>query len=387
MLQPEDMKLLAADGINIYDKIQRLQKAIDVKQPIIKTTEGNIIAFLTGSVSNTGNVDATIRHMDLSQFEKGGIPLQYSRDDFMQKMNELKNEFIAVSTGSPTVTTKDAVIPELKLTEDDVESTKVYIEELNQSKPTTKVKVIMNGKTYNAIRFEGTQGGSNKAYYTQIGEKLYYIKYPDESKLGQSIEEVIASQLYRVAGIDSPNMEYIYDEEGKVIGLASEHVPNAHMPSDNTFAYDTYAVDAWLNDWDAPLHGNTKVRNGRSVVMDPGGSMHYRAKGEQKSFEKFPDALVTLIDFNSSLYSNMTKADILASLKHVTEIPNESIVKVIKDSPSQDIYLAETLIKRKDFISVITYIQMTVTSRIIILIDILNILSFYGKILIRLIII
>ncbi len=352
LLAPEDIKLLEAEGINIREKIHKLQKSIDVKQPIITTSKQDVMSFLQGVVSNSGNAEDVIKTMDLSQFEKNGIPLQYSREEFMRKMNELIQKFISVSTGVTSISTKNAVIPKLELTEQDALGTKEKIEELKKNHSTTKVKVIMNGKTYDAIRFEGTQGGSNTAYYTQIGDKLYYIKYPDNSKLGQSVEEVITSQLYRVAGIDSPNMEYVYDKDGKIIGMASEYVPGTHIMSDKGGLFDSFAVDAWLENWDAPKNDNSRVRNGKCIKMDVGGSLHYRAKGELKAnFGDVVEGLISIL-YNNSCYNDMSKAELLESIQHVIEIPNESINKVIMDSPSKDMELAETLIKRKYFIAI-----------------------------------
>ena len=59
--------------------------------------------------------------------------------------------------------------------------------------------------------------------------------------------------MYRAAGIDSPNMKFIYDENKNIIGMAGEYVPNlSKEPKSVAQKYDGFAVDAWLANWDAP---------------------------------------------------------------------------------------------------------------------------------------
>ena len=242
-------------------------------------------------------------------------------------------------------------IPELELSEKDTQLTAQKIQELKSKHPTEEVEIIIDGKKVMGTRFLGTQGGSNKAYYTQIGDKLYYIKYPDQSKLGQSIEEVISSQLYRAAGIDSPNMKYIYDENNNIIGMAGEYVPNlSNEPKSQSQKYDGFAVDAWLANWDAPKNDNTQYRDSGVVKVDVGGSLRYRARGELKDFGNIVDELSSLIEQNYKFIS-MTKQDLLNSLKHVTEMSPDLIQKIIMNSPISDISLSNTLLKRKEYMT------------------------------------
>ena len=73
---------------NEQQKIKQLQNAVDIKHPTITTTKEGRINFLK-AIANNGNADKIIRNLELSQFENEGITLEYSRDDFIQTMNNL----------------------------------------------------------------------------------------------------------------------------------------------------------------------------------------------------------------------------------------------------------------------------------------------------------
>lgn len=80
--------------------------------------------------------------------------------------------------GRKQISTEGVEIPELKLSEADVAATQAKIQDLLSRHKTEPAEVILEGEKVQGTRFLGTQGGSNRAYYTQIGDKLYYIKYP-----------------------------------------------------------------------------------------------------------------------------------------------------------------------------------------------------------------
>ena len=347
-LTPDEIKVFENQGVDINAKIELLEKAVNAKTPTISTTQEGRRRFLKGLANNT-QADAAIQNADFEQFGKQGIPLKYSREEFMHNMNAL----IAEYNNAAAAVQSDFKVPELKLTDEEINTeTKAKIEELKQKNQSQNVEVIFEDGTHQATRFLGTQGGSNEAYFTQIGDKLYYIKYPKQANLGQSIEEVLAADLYRAAGIESPNMKLIYNNNGDVIGMASEYVPGMKMPEDKTVLYDSYAVDAWLANWDAPKNDNTQVfRNGTVIKSDVGGSLNYRARGGVKTnFGSTVDELVTLLEQNST-YSSMTKEELLKSIEHVTSIPDAAIRKMVMDSPIENTSIANTLIDRKKYLS------------------------------------
>ena len=94
--------------------------------------------------------------------------------------------------------------------------------------------------------------------------------------------------------------------------------------------------------------------DGNVIKSDVGGALHYRAKGELKvDFGNVVNELVSLIE-NNPLYANMSKADLIKSLEHVINVPNEAIIKAVKESPNSDNNLLFTLLKRKEFIQIFT---------------------------------
>lgn len=347
-LSNEELNILNDHGIDIRKRINNLMKSIDTKHPVIESSKNDIKTFLK-HIANNEESDNVIKNADFEQFGKNGIPLAYSREEFKQNMDRLINKY---DTARINDDYSSVELPELKLSKNDIEATQKKIEDLKANHQQNEVEVIIDGQKVKATRFLFTQGGSNKAYYTQIGDKLYYIKYPEASKLGQSVEEVIASQLYRAAGIDSPNMKYIYDENGKIIGMAGEYVPNISMtPANPKDKFEGFAADAWLANWDAPKNDNTQFRESGVVKVDVGGSLRYRARGNTKIFDNFVNELSTLIEQND-IYMNMTKGDLLSSLKHVTEMPEERITKIINESPLEEHTLSKTLLRRKEYMTI-----------------------------------
>ena len=347
-LSAEDKLVFKKQGVDIDAKMRALMQAIDAKRPIITTTKDDVKTFLK-HVGNNGKADDVIRNANLEKFGKDGIQLEYSRDEFIQNMDK-----IIKGSGAATkeIDTSNTQIPDLILHQNDIKLTAEKIASLRATCKTEEVEVILDGVQVKGTRFLGTQGGSNKAYYTQIGDKLYYIKYPDSSKLGQSVEEVVAANLYRAAGIDSPNMKYIYDKNGHIIGMAGEYVPDMSMtPRAQGQATEGFAADAWLANWDAPKNDNTQYRANGVIKVDVGGSLRYRARGEMKNFGNIVDELSTLIEQNSK-FLTMTKDELLASLKHVTDMPEDRILKIIQDSPLDDASLAKTLLKRKEYMTI-----------------------------------
>ena len=365
-LDNEDIALLQKDGINVYEKIQNLQKAIDVKRPIINTPKGNDIAALK-VLANNGNADEIIRTMDLTQFETnanghGGIPLEYSREEFIKNMNKLIAEYSSENDAAPEAVSDSPLkeIPALELSSEAQERVNSIIEDYKQkySNNTKYEDIIIGDKTCTAAHFVNSKiDGSNPGDFYLIDNKLYYVKFPLEHNMGQSVEEVIASRLYRAAGINSPNEQYIYNKNGEVIGMASEYVPDMKPIPTSTSGqsvnpmYESFAVDAWLANWDAPHNNNTKMFDGGKVIKsDVGGSMHYRAQGELKQeFNATVIELLSLIENNNALYSNLTKQDILNSIQKVLEIPDEVIYKTVMSAPSHDAKLANIMIQRKAY--------------------------------------
>ena len=109
------------------------------------------------------------------------------------------------------------------------------------------------------------------------------------------------------------------------------------------------AVDAWLADWDAPKNDNTQFRKSGVVMVDVGGSLRHREKGEVKEFGLTVPELSSLIE-NNPQYMQMTKDDLVKSLNHIVNIPESAILKIVADSPLDNMQMADILIQRQNYI-------------------------------------
>ena len=346
----EEVAIFKKQGVDVNYKMEQLENLINAKHDLISTTQSDINTFLK-SIANTQAADDVIRNADFEQFGEKGIQLQYSREEFIKRMNELSGGDFSRAIQRA----EDVEIPTLKMSQDDIVKSKEVLEKYkNQYMNNTKeYNVIIDGKETKVTRFCGSQtGGSNEGDFAQIGDKLYYIKFPDETKLEQSIQEVMASELYRAAGIDAPNMKVMFDKDGKILGMASEYIPNVGEAANGKNLFDSFVADAWLADWDAPKHGNSVMRNGSCLKMDVGGSMDYRARGTKKDdFGNIVNELTSLIEQNGDYYS-MTKGDVISSLKHVTNVSDEQVWKIIENVPAEyrNYTLGQKMLTRRDFI-------------------------------------
>lgn len=109
------------------------------------------------------------------------------------------------------------------------------------------------------------------------------------------------------------------------------------------------AVDAWLANWDAPKNDNTQFRKSGVVMVDVGGSLRHREKGEVKEFGLTVPELSSLIE-NNPQYMQMTKDDLVKSLNHIVNIPESAILKLVADSPLENMQMADILIQRQNYI-------------------------------------
>ena len=109
------------------------------------------------------------------------------------------------------------------------------------------------------------------------------------------------------------------------------------------------AVDAWLANWDAPKNDNTQFRKSGVVMVDVGGSLRHREKGEVKEFGLTVPELSSLIE-NNPQYMQMTKDDLVKSLNHIVNIPESAILKIVADSPLDNMQMADILIQRQNYI-------------------------------------
>ncbi len=154
------------------------------------------------------------------------------------------------------------------------------------------VKTEIDGSTLTKV---GDQLGSNPGgTYIDKGGQKWYVKFlPDQVHIRN---ELLANLLYRLSGINVPELR-LTEIDGKV-GLASRWVEGAkelhpvHLTEEafNNLTIEQkrqlwtgFVVDAWLANWDAVSSKNIVVLpDGNIMRIDQGGSLMYRAMGEQK---------------------------------------------------------------------------------------------------------
>ena len=213
--------------------------------------------------------------------------------------------------------------------------------------------------------YKATQSGSNPGFWVEhVGSgDLFYFKTGNGQ---QNITEHVSSQLYRAAGIDTPEMNLVagpgFDNTISVENcwIKSKAIAELQPIHTNTkAAYEGFAVDAWLANWDAVCSGNTLIKNGTAVRVDFGGTLNFRARGANKKFGNEVPELSTLLDPNinpesASVFRDMTKDDLIKSLERVQSVTNDDIQQIyqtVKTYMNPEIFT--TIQNRKTYLSYI----------------------------------
>lgn len=170
----------------------------------------------------------------------------------------------------------------------------------------SNIETIIDGSELTKI---GDQLGSNPGgLYLDKGGQKWYVKFlPDQV---HARNELLANFLYRLAGLNVPELRLT--EIDDKLGLASRWVEGAreiHPVNITPEVFDKltdeqkrqlwtgFVVDAWLANWDAVSSKNIVILpDGNLMRIDYGGSLMYRAMGEQKgeSFKNTVDELTTM---------------------------------------------------------------------------------------------
>jgi hypothetical protein len=150
----------------------------------------------------------------------------------------------------------------------------------------------------------GSLGSNPGGEFTSPTGVDYYVKAPKTDDHVRN--EVLANDLYRVAGVGVPDVDMVHlngEIDGKHgLGVRSKVVEstslqnNVNDPKHMSAARRDLAVHAWLGNWDAVGPDNTNLRfdnDGKPTVIDSGGSLLYRAQGEEKG-QAFGDKVTEL---------------------------------------------------------------------------------------------
>ena len=192
--------------------------------------------------------------------------------------------------------------------------------------------------------------GSNPGgtFISPTGVK-YYVKAPKTDDHARN--EVLANELYRAAGVNVPEVSLVHlngEIDGKHgLGVRSKIVDDLHSVNDYgskdlSAARKDLAVHAWLANHDVVglSYDNLKFNNdGHPMMVDAGGSLLYRAQGEEKG-DKFGNKvgeLDTLRDASinpqaAQVYKATTDEELRDGAKRVQAITDDQINKMVKDA-------------------------------------------------------
>ncbi len=206
-----------------------------------------------------------------------------------------------------------------------------------------------------------TKGGQAGGFYqdTETGKK-YLLKFLASDD--EVANEVLASKLYRLAGVDAPELHAITVNGRPTLASAVvdgiREVPAKTLAATPTVR-DGFAVDAWLANWDVAGMNwdNTVLVGGKALRIDVGGALRYRALGGLKgqAFGRSVGEIDSLRDGTNrqttAMFAGMTKADVEASVERVLAIADDDIRAVVmRYGPPDDATrreLADLMIARK----------------------------------------
>lgn len=229
-----------------------------------------------------------------------------------------------------------------------------FLKELGENYKQIGIKLKIGNSLDDFIKYEGSSMGSNPAYWARnkkTGE-LFYVKYADDiSRQGHIESEYLASKLYNLAGIKTPQIEKGVTEFGESC-ILSKYEPNLRDLKISE-AQECFGADAWLANWDSLIDGNTFSKGGKAIKIDNGGALKYRAQGGLKeNFGYKVDELVTLVSGKNPtskyFYEGLSEERLFESIKKVTDIPDNAIKELVKDEE-----LVNILLNRKKYLQLV----------------------------------
>ena len=190
----------------------------------------------------------------------------------------------------------------------------------------------------------GNQLGSNEGgtYEAPDGSK-YYVKTP-KSPLHAG-NEVLASALYRRAGVDGADTFFGVDEADNMVTV-SPILPDAkpdmaqkiEEPSYKKALQEGFAIDAWLANWDVAglAMDNVVSVDGKPNRVDTGGALLMRAMGKPKGalFGDKADEWETLRDpdmnpQSAKIFADMTDVDLKTSASKLLDVTRADIDSLV----------------------------------------------------------
>jgi transcriptional regulator with XRE-family HTH domain len=228
------------------------------------------------------------------------------------------------------------------------------------SKADKKARGIVDVSSW---RQTGGQMGSNTAgvYEDPKGAK-HYVKTPNSAL--QAENEVLASELYRMAGVQTPDVTLGTNSDGNLVVVSKmrDDIRNATQQADVDAVQDQFVTHAWLGNWDALLNNNTMIDGqGKPVLIDAGGSLLFRANAGRKGSggsTPFGDVVGEMDSLRNPsinpqaarVFGKLTPDQIKAQVAQLRQITPDQIRKTV-DRMISDMgerkKLADTLIARQ----------------------------------------
>jgi DNA polymerase III epsilon subunit-like protein len=230
--------------------------------------------------------------------------------------------------------------------------------------PPTDVEVSTFFDTSNWKKIGGQEGSNQGAFYVDpdTGDE-YYVKVAKSDK--HAANEVLASALYEEAGVKVGRSYLGKDKNDKtvivspIIQGSEKNFKSARKdPETLKNAQADFAVDAWLNNYDAvgQEYDNMLTVDKDVYRIDAGGALIFRAQGLDKDL---PDTVTQIDDMRNpsknkqgaEVFGSMTDEEIAESAKKVQAISPERIDEIVDaafaDDPETGDFIKEQLKKRR----------------------------------------
>lgn len=163
-------------------------------------------------------------------------------------------------------------------------------------------------------------GGSTGAKLYEYKGKRFVVKAG--IGLNQSFDENKANQVYHILDVPVPRSTYL--DSGEVVKefIGKEADVDYDNPNDVKLIARGYVADALLGNWDIYKNDNIILKEGTRTPfrIDSGGSLRYRARGEEKdNFGREVIELETLKENNPKLKPYITDTVIKKGIEKVLE--------------------------------------------------------------------
>lgn len=190
---------------------------------------------------------------------------------------------------------------------------------------------------------------SGDIYFVKFSDKDLYDNIRDSNI--HPIIEYLTYKLYKAFDVKVPDVDLVVDNNR--IGLASSSVKGSTLSHKDLLKTKNiksiFAPSAFLANWDVlgtgETAGNILVNNGVATLIDPGGSLTFRARGGRKGdyFSNNVGEIRTLRDPEMSQAAEVFKnIDITKSIKDFLKVPWSKIEKILE---KENKYIQEILKK------------------------------------------